>query len=78
MLVDLSLANITMPREGVKKDPRCFNDEEIQKMIANAPEPLSTILAVTAVLGLRIGETLALRVSDVDFTEHIIRIRQSR
>jgi integrase len=41
------------------------------------PEPLSTILAVTAVLGLRIGETLALRVSDVDFTEHIIRIRQS-
>ena len=33
--------------------------------------------AVTAVLGLRIGETLALRKSDVDFATHIIRIRQS-
>jgi len=29
------------------------------------------------VLGLRIGETLALRKSDVDFTTHIIRIRQT-
>jgi integrase len=46
-------------------------------MIAGAPEPLSTILAVTAVLGLRIGETLALRVSDLDFAQRIIRVRQS-
>jgi integrase len=27
--------------------------------------------------GLRIGETLALRVGDIDFAKHIIRIRQS-
>jgi integrase len=72
-----SLADITMPRVGVRKEQRCFTDEEMQKMIANAPEPLSTILAVTAVLGLRIGETLALRVSDVDFRRKIVRIRQS-
>jgi integrase len=32
---------------------------------------------VTAVLGLRVGETLALRRSDVDFATHVIRIRQS-
>jgi integrase len=38
---------------------------------------MRTILAVTAVLGLRIGETLALRVSDVDFKRKIVRIRQS-
>ena len=74
---NFSLAALTMPREGVKKEQRCFTDEEMQKMIANAPEPLSTILAVTAVLGLRIGETLALRVSDVDFTHRIVRVRQS-
>ena len=49
---------------------RCFTDED-------APGPLSAILAVTAVLGLRIGETLALRVSDVDFTRRIIMVRQS-
>jgi len=49
----------------------------MQKIIANAPEPLRTIVAITAVLGLRIGETLALRVSDLDFTKQDIRIRQS-
>ena len=32
---------------------------------------------MTAVLGLRIGEALALRVSDVDFKRKIVRVRQS-
>ena len=72
-----SLADITMPREGVKKEQRCFTDEEVGKILAAAPEPFGTILAVTAVLGLRIGEVLALRVSDVDFTRKIVRVRQS-
>ena len=70
-------ADITMPREGVKKEQRCFTDEEMGKIIAAAPEPFGTIVAVASVLGLRIGETLALRVSDLDFTKHVIRIRQS-
>jgi len=74
---DFRFADLTLPREGVKAEPRCFTDDEMQQMIANAPEPLSTILAVTAVLGLRIGETLALRVCDVDFAKHLIRVRQS-
>lgn len=71
------LADITMPREGIKKEQRCFTDEEVGKIIAAAPEPFGTILAVTAVLGLRIGETLALRVNDIDFAKYTIRIRQS-
>src|SRR5260370_2444589 len=72
-----SLADITLPREGVKKEQRCFTDEEVGKILAAAPEPFGTILAVTSVLGLRIGEVLALRLSDVDFTKRIIRVRQS-
>jgi integrase len=71
------LADITMPREGIKKEQRCFRDEEVRKIIAAAPEPFGSIVAVTSVLGLRIGETLALRISDIDFTKHVIRIRQS-
>jgi len=74
---DFRFADLTLPREGVNAEPRCFTDDEVRRIIINAPEPLSTIIAVTAVLGLRIGETLALRKSDVDFTKHIIRIRQS-
>jgi integrase len=74
---DFRFADLTLPREGVKTEPRCFTDDETRRIITGAPEPLSTIIAVTAVLGLRIGETLALRRSDVDFAKHIIRVRQS-
>ena len=66
-----------MPREGVKTEPRSFTDDEVRKIIANASEPLSTIVAVTSVLGLRIGETLALRTFDADFARQLIRVRQS-
>jgi hypothetical protein len=74
---DFHFADLTLPREGVLEEPRCFTDDEVRRIIAGAREPLSTIVAITAVLGLRIGETLALRVSDVDFAKHVIRIRQS-
>lgn len=70
-------ADLTLPREGVKTEARCFTDDEVRKIITNAREPLSTIVAITAVLGLRIGETLALRRSDVDFAKRVICIRQS-
>lgn len=72
-----SLRNITMPREDVKKKQRSFTDEEVGKILAAAPEPFKTVLALTAILGLRIGEVLALRVSDIDFTRKIVRVRQS-
>jgi integrase len=72
-----SLADITMPREGVRKEQRSFTDEEVGKILSAAPEPFGTILATTAVLGLRIGEVLALRVGDVDLTRRIVRVRQS-
>ncbi len=71
------LGDITMPRAGVRKEQRSFTDAEVGKLLAAAPEPFGTILAVTAVLGLRIGEVLALRLSDVDFARKIIRVRQS-
>jgi integrase len=74
---DFRFADLTLPREGVNAEPRCFTDDEVRKIIANASEPLGTIVAITAVLGLRIGETLGLRKSDVDFAQHLIRIRQS-
>ncbi|MBZ5644919.1 MAG: site-specific integrase [Acidobacteriia bacterium] len=71
------LADITMPSEGVKKEQRSFTDEEVGKILKVAREPYGTIYAITSDLGLRIGETLALRISDVDFSRKIIRIRQS-
>jgi len=52
-------------------------DEETCRVIKAAPEPFSTILALAAVLGLRIGETLGLRMADIDFAKKLIRVRQS-
>jgi integrase len=74
---DFRFADLTLPREGMKAEPRCFTDDEVRRIIVNASEPLSIIVTVTAVLGLRLGETLALRQSDVDFAKNVIRIRQS-
>jgi integrase len=72
-----ALADLTMPREGVKEEVRCFTDEEMGRIIAAASEPFGTILAVASVLGLRIGEVLALRVRDLDFVRKLVRVRQS-
>jgi integrase len=72
-----SLSGLTLPRNGVKKEQRCFTAEETGRIIFAASEPLATIWALTATLGLRVGEVLALRVSDLDFERKIIRVRQS-
>jgi hypothetical protein len=48
-----------------------------QEIILAAKEAFSTLCAVVFMLGLRIGEGLALRESDLDFERKIIRARQS-
>ncbi len=74
---DFHFADLTLPREGVRKEQRAFTDDEMRRLIAAAPEPFATILVLTIVLGLRIGETLGLRVCDIDFEHRIVRVRQS-
>jgi integrase len=73
----ISFSDLTLPRDGIRKEQRCFTAEEIGRIISAAPEPFATIWALTAVLGLRVGEVLALRVSDLDFDRKLIRVRQS-
>jgi integrase len=72
-----TFADLVLPREGVQSEQRCFTDQETREVIAAAPEPFRTILTVHAVLGLRVGETLGLRICDIDFTNRIIKVRQS-
>ena len=75
LLGNFRVADLTLPRDGVKNEVRAFTDEEMQKIIVNAPEPMRTIVTIAPVLGLRVGEVLALRVSDVDFTKKVVCIR---
>jgi integrase len=72
-----SLSDITMPREGPKKEQRCFSAQEVGQIIAGAREPFKTMFSLVGILGLRVGEALALRVCDLDFEQKIIRVRQS-
>src|SRR5262245_15527877 len=74
---DFKFADLVPPRDGVRAEQRCFTGDEMRRVIVAAPEWFGTIVAVTAILGLRIGGTLALRVSDVDFDRRLIRVRQS-
>jgi integrase len=74
---NFSFADLTLPREGVKKEQRCFSAEEVGRIIFAAKEPFATIWALVAVLGLRVGEAVALRFSDLDFDRKVIRVRQS-
>jgi hypothetical protein len=50
-----SLADLTLPRAGVKKDQRSFTASEAGRIIAAAKEPFSTLWAVVFMLGLRIS-----------------------
>jgi len=65
----LSLCDCSLLHEGLRKEAGSFTYEEVGKILSAAPKPFDTILAVTAVLGLRIGEVLALRVGDIDLTK---------
>ncbi len=35
---DFRFADLTLPRDGVRKEPRCFTDDEVRGIITNAPE----------------------------------------
>lgn len=70
-------SDLTLPRDRVKKEQRCFTAQEAGRIIAAAGEPFAAIWSLVAVLGLRVGEALALRLSDLDFEHKIIRVRQS-
>jgi integrase len=72
-----SLADLTLPREGVKQEQRSFTASEAGRIVAAAKEPFKTLWAILFILGLRIGEGIGLRVCDLDFERKIIRVRQS-
>jgi integrase len=72
-----SLADLTLPREGVKQEQRSFTASEAGRIVAAAKEPFKTLWAILFMLGLRIGEGIGLRVCDLDFERKILRVRQS-
>lgn len=77
------------PRRPKSLTPYIYKQEELKALFDNAlkysepnnrchPETIRTVLQVTYMLGLRISETLNLKVSDVDLTEMIAYIRETK
>jgi len=74
---NFSFTDLTLPRQGVKQEQRAFSASEAGRIIGAAKEPFATLWAALFMLGLRISEGIALRVSDLDFERKIVRVRQS-
>ncbi|HME68938.1 MAG TPA: site-specific integrase [Myxococcota bacterium] len=56
-------------------EPVCLSDEEVARLFHAAPRYPRPVIAAGLYLGLRIGETIALRVRDVDVASSVVRIK---
>ena len=54
-----------------------FTREQVNRIIAASEEPFKTLFTIAWLTGLRAGELLALKVSDLDFASHTIRVNKS-
>ena len=71
-------ADVERPRYRVSNDIDAFSPEEVHALVQAANTQQDGCLYITAAFtGLRLGELLALRWGDIDFSGHAIRVRQS-
>ena len=61
----------TLPREQ-----RILEENEIKALLNHAPAKYAPILRTAVFTGLRLGEALGLRWSDIDFSRGVIRVRR--
>ncbi len=73
---DVSISDLSMP-EKIKSAKQPPSAEQVKRLIAEAPQPLKTILQVIACTGLRVNESLALCLDDLDFETKTIHVRHS-
>lgn len=69
-------SNIELPPMASVRKVRVLTPEEISTLEANLSEPTSTIFITGVLLGLRIGELLALQAGDIDLLEPHILIKR--
>jgi integrase len=71
------------PFDGIvlpKREPRravSFSLEEVQKILAAAPEPQKTFYWLAAETGMRAGELAGITIDDLDLTSETLRVKQS-
>jgi integrase len=71
-----AVSDVVLPKRH-RVPRRFFSVEEIQRILANAPEPLLTFYWLAVETGLRAGELCGLRVRDFDLERGLMSVRQS-
>jgi integrase len=74
-LVPTNVVAVAAPPTIRRAEIKVPTPEEVQKLILAADEPWATLLRVAVGTGLRRGELVALRWSDVDLDEGTLRVR---
>ena len=71
-----AVSDVVLPkRQRVTR--RFFSVEEVQRILAAAPEPYHTFYWLAVETGMRAGELCGLRVSDFDLERGLVSVRQS-
>ena len=67
---------LVLPGRGIRKDVACFTADQVRNILQIAEDPWRLMFACAALLGLRAGEILGLRVEDVDLQNRTLNIKQ--
>ena len=57
---------LVLPGRGIRKDAACLTADQVRNILGIVENPWRLMFACAALLGLRAGEILGLRVEDVD------------
>ncbi|MFA6191711.1 MAG: tyrosine-type recombinase/integrase [Sulfurimonas sp.] len=71
----LKLVSVPTGDDVIKKQP--FSFDEIYTILDNAPESMKAFFAIGFFTGMRTGEIIGLKWSDIDFDKKIISVRRS-
>jgi integrase len=67
---------LVLPGRGIRKDVACFTADQVRNILQISEDPWRLMFACAALLGLRAGEILGLRVEDVDLQNRTLNIKQ--
>lgn len=70
-------SDLVLPREGAGREVHFLDASQVGQIINQAREPFTTMFALLGMTGLRAGEMLGLKVSDLDFTRRVIHVQRS-
>lgn len=75
-LTNAPFPTVRLPR-APRQPGRSFTDAEVRRIVAAADEPWATLYAFLAETGLRAGEALGLRRSDIDFGQRVVSVTET-